>query len=159
MFNFIQCRCELDYNPDVLYDASCLLKEIGLNRETMCFMEILAATNPVKENMYRASKKSFNEQYLLIYFCLCWSATFFVWPFINYEISFIARIIKIFGYNWIIFFACKKYEFSGKFNNEVAIKIKQNTMGSSWKASWWAIYARCFWSWWINSQQKNWKFH
>ena len=50
MFDFIQCRCDPEYKPDVIYDTSCLLKEFGLNRETKQFMEILTATDPVHED-------------------------------------------------------------------------------------------------------------
>ena len=49
MFDFIQCRCEPEYKLDVIYGASCLLNEFGINRETKRFMEILTATDPVHE--------------------------------------------------------------------------------------------------------------
>ena len=59
MFDFVQTRCEQAYKPDVVYDASCLLKEFGLNRETRRFMEILTATDPVHEENHSGCLKSF----------------------------------------------------------------------------------------------------
>ena len=67
-FNFIQCRCELDYNSDILYDASCLLKKFGLNRETRRFMEILAATDPVHEDNHTGYLSTFMKSFVLISF-------------------------------------------------------------------------------------------
>ena len=59
MFSVGAPRCELDYNPDVLYDAYYLLKEIGLNRENMRFMKILSATNPVHEDNHIDCRSTF----------------------------------------------------------------------------------------------------
>ena len=59
MFDFLQCRCEPEYSPDVIYDASCLLKEFGLNRETRKFMKVLTATDPVHEENHTGCLKTF----------------------------------------------------------------------------------------------------
>ena len=35
------------YNPVVIYDASCRLKELGLNREPQRFLDLLVCSDPV----------------------------------------------------------------------------------------------------------------
>ena len=43
IFDLINCRFDEDYNPKIIYDASCRLKEFGLNREPKRIMDILVA--------------------------------------------------------------------------------------------------------------------
>ena len=38
LFDFIMTRFEPEYNPEIIYDASCLVTEYGLNRELRRFM-------------------------------------------------------------------------------------------------------------------------
>ena len=40
LFEVIMNRFENDYSPDIIYDASCKLKEYALNREPKRFMSI-----------------------------------------------------------------------------------------------------------------------
>ena len=47
MFDIIMCRFKESYNPVVIYDASCCLKEMGLNREPKRFLDLLICSDPV----------------------------------------------------------------------------------------------------------------
>ena len=47
MFDIIMGRFEDDYNPNIFYDASCRLKEFGMNREPKRFKDLLITTDPV----------------------------------------------------------------------------------------------------------------
>ena len=40
-------RFESDYNPRIIYDASCTAKEMGLNREPGRFLKIKFAPDPL----------------------------------------------------------------------------------------------------------------
>ena len=40
-------RFESDYNPTIIYDASCRAKEMGLNREPGRFLKIKFASDPL----------------------------------------------------------------------------------------------------------------
>ena len=40
LFNLVMTRFERDYNPHIIYDASCIAKEYGYNRELRRFMQI-----------------------------------------------------------------------------------------------------------------------
>ena len=40
LFDLVMTRFEDSYNPTIIYDASCLAKEYGLNRELRRFMRI-----------------------------------------------------------------------------------------------------------------------
>ena len=45
LFNLVMTRFEDDYNPHIIYDASCLAKEYGYNRELKRFMSISITTD------------------------------------------------------------------------------------------------------------------
>ena len=61
MTDFVTCRTERTYNPKVFYDASCIYKEHGLNRETRRFMRAFAATEPFHEPNHSACLPSFKS--------------------------------------------------------------------------------------------------
>ena len=46
IFDIIMTRFEEDYNPTIIYDASCRIKEYGLNREPGRFTKIRFAPDP-----------------------------------------------------------------------------------------------------------------
>ena len=43
----VTTRFEDWYNPNIIYDASCKVKELGLNREPEQFMNILITSDPL----------------------------------------------------------------------------------------------------------------
>ena len=45
LFDLIMTRFENDYNPHIIYDASCLAKEYGYNRELRRFMKLTITTD------------------------------------------------------------------------------------------------------------------
>ena len=47
MFDIIIGRFEVDYNPNIFYDASCRLKEFVMNREPKRFQDLFFTTDPV----------------------------------------------------------------------------------------------------------------
>ena len=47
IFDMIMNRFESDYNPTIIYDASCRIKEMVLNREPERFLQIKIATDPL----------------------------------------------------------------------------------------------------------------
>jgi hypothetical protein len=47
IFDLIMTRFEGDYNPTIIYDASCRIKEYGLNREPERFTKLRFATDPL----------------------------------------------------------------------------------------------------------------
>ena len=52
IFDMIMNRFERDYNPTIIYDASCRIKEMGLNREPERFLQIKIATDPLHTGNY-----------------------------------------------------------------------------------------------------------
>ena len=47
IFDMIMTRFESNYNPTIIYDASCRAKEMGLNREPERFLKIKFASDPL----------------------------------------------------------------------------------------------------------------
>ena len=45
LFNLVMTRFEENYNPHIIYDASCLSKEYGYNRELRRFMRLRITTD------------------------------------------------------------------------------------------------------------------
>ena len=45
LFNLVMTRFEENYNPHIIYDASCLSKEYGYNRELRRFMKLRITTD------------------------------------------------------------------------------------------------------------------
>lgn len=66
LFDIIMTRFEEDYNPNIIYDASCKLKEFGLNRELRRFMNIQIMTDRFHECNHTACSDSFKSS---IYDC------------------------------------------------------------------------------------------
>ena len=66
LFDIIMTRFEDDYNPNIIYDASCKLKEFGLNRELRRFMNIQIMTDRFHECNHTACSDSFKSS---IYDC------------------------------------------------------------------------------------------
>ena len=61
MFDLKMTRFPLDYNPKVIFDASCLHKEVGLNRELKMYMENLCATDNFHEENHTGCLPSFRS--------------------------------------------------------------------------------------------------
>ena len=53
LFEVIMNRFENDYSPDIIYDASCKLKEYALNREPKRFMSIRVTSDPFMKTITR----------------------------------------------------------------------------------------------------------
>ena len=51
-------RFEPEYNPDIIYDASCLVMEYGLNRELRRFMSIRISTDRFHEQNHKTCSDS-----------------------------------------------------------------------------------------------------
>ena len=52
-------RFEEDYNPTIIYDASCLAKEVGMGREPERFSELRIVSNP----LHAANHTSYSEAF------------------------------------------------------------------------------------------------
>ena len=59
LFNLVMTRFEDDYNPHIIYDASCLAKEYGYNRELKRFMSISITTDCFHEANHKTCSTSF----------------------------------------------------------------------------------------------------
>ena len=59
LFEVIMNRFENDYSPDIIYDASCKLKEYALNREPKRFMSIRVTSDGFHENNHKTCSSSF----------------------------------------------------------------------------------------------------
>ena len=55
-------RFESDYNPSITYDASCRIKEMGLNREPERFLKIKIATDPLHTQPGFSVMKKLNKE-------------------------------------------------------------------------------------------------
>lgn len=59
LFDLVMTRFEANYNPHIIYDASCLAKEYGYNRELRRFMSLAISTDKFHEcNHTRCSMHS-----------------------------------------------------------------------------------------------------
>ena len=59
LFDLIMMRFEPECNPDIIYDASCLVKEYGLSRELHRFMSICITTDRFHEQNHKTCSDSF----------------------------------------------------------------------------------------------------
>ena len=59
LFEVIMNRFENDYSPDIIYNASCKLKEYALNREPKRFMSIRVTSDRFHENNHKTCSSSF----------------------------------------------------------------------------------------------------
>ena len=57
LFDLIMMRLEPEYNPEIIYDASCLVKEYGLNCER--FMSIRVTMDRFHEQNHKICSDSF----------------------------------------------------------------------------------------------------
>ena len=58
IFDLIMTRFEDSYYPTIIYDASCRIKEYGLNREPTRFTQIRFATDPLHGDNHRTCSQS-----------------------------------------------------------------------------------------------------
>ena len=61
IFDLITTRFEDGYQPNIIYDASCRLKELGLNREPEIFMNMLITSDPLHIPNHTTCNKSFHS--------------------------------------------------------------------------------------------------
>ena len=61
IFDLITTRFEPDYKPNIIYDASCRLKELGLNREPELFMSLLITSDPLHIPNHTTCNQSFQS--------------------------------------------------------------------------------------------------
>ena len=58
LFDLIMTRFERNYNPHIIYDASCKVKEYGLSRELKRFMSIQITTDRFHEANHSTSSEA-----------------------------------------------------------------------------------------------------
>ena len=61
LFDIVMTRFDPDYNPKIIYDNSCKLKEYGLNRELARFMKIQITTDNFHEENHTTCSSSFKS--------------------------------------------------------------------------------------------------
>ena len=61
MVKGVTTRFEEWYNPNIIYHASCRVKEFGLNREPERFMNILLASDPLHIPNHTTCSESFQS--------------------------------------------------------------------------------------------------
>ena len=61
IFDIVMTRFEPEYSPDLIYDASCKAKEVGLNREPRRFMELLITSDPLHIENHSTCSDSFQS--------------------------------------------------------------------------------------------------
>ena len=61
MFELKMTRFPLQYNPTIVFDASCLSKEVGLNRELKIYMENRSVTDNFHEENHTGCIPSFRS--------------------------------------------------------------------------------------------------
>ena len=65
LFNLVMTRFERDYNPHIIYDATCIAKEYGYNRELRQFMQITISTYRFHEVNHKSCSNLFkSSEYL-----------------------------------------------------------------------------------------------
>ena len=67
LFDIIMTRFEEDYNPTIIYDASCLEKEVGMDREPEWFSELRIVSDPFMLLIIQAVLKHSTATLNLIY--------------------------------------------------------------------------------------------
>ena len=65
LFNLVMTRFERDYNPHIIYDATCIAKEYGYNRELRRFMQITISTDRFHEVNHKSC-----SNFLCLHQCL-----------------------------------------------------------------------------------------
>ena len=61
IFDIVTTRFEDWYNPNIIYDASCKVKELGLNREPERFMNLLITSDPLHIQNHSTCSSSFQS--------------------------------------------------------------------------------------------------
>ena len=61
LFDLVLTRFEADYNPHLIYDASCLAKEYGYNRELRRFMSLTITTDRFHECNHTSCSAAFKS--------------------------------------------------------------------------------------------------
>ena len=61
LFDIIMTRFEADYNPHIIYDASCKVKEYGLSRELKRFMSLQITTDRFHEINHTACSDAYKS--------------------------------------------------------------------------------------------------
>ena len=61
LFDLVMTRFERNYNPHIIYDASCRVKEYGLSREFKRFMNIQIPTDRFHEANHTRCSEAFKS--------------------------------------------------------------------------------------------------
>ena len=61
IFDLIMTRFEEDYSPNIVYDASCRIKEYGLNREPARFSKFRFVTDPLHIDNHTSCSETFKS--------------------------------------------------------------------------------------------------
>ena len=61
IFDMIMTRFPEDYNPTIIYDASCRIKEMGLNREPARFLKMKFASDPLHIDNHTTCSEAFKS--------------------------------------------------------------------------------------------------
>ena len=61
LFDIIMTQFEEDYNPTIIYDASCLEKEVGMDREPEWFSELRIVSDPLHTTIYTSYSEVFHS--------------------------------------------------------------------------------------------------
>ena len=61
IFDLIMTRFEESYNPTIIYDASCRIKEYGLNREPGRFTKLRFSTDPLHIENHSSCSESYQS--------------------------------------------------------------------------------------------------
>ena len=59
LFDLVMTRFEHNYNPHIIYDASCIAKEFGYNRELRRFMQLSITSDRFHEVNHKSCSNSF----------------------------------------------------------------------------------------------------
>ena len=59
LFDLVMTRFEQNYNPHLIYNASCIAKELGYNREPRRFMQLSISSDRFHEVNHKSFSKSF----------------------------------------------------------------------------------------------------
>ena len=61
IFDLIMTRFEKSYNPTIIYDASCRIKEMGLNREPERFLQMKFTSDPLHIDNHTTCSDAFQS--------------------------------------------------------------------------------------------------
>ena len=59
LFDLVMTRFEHNYNPHIIYDASCIAKEFGYNRELRRFMQLSITSDRFHKINHKSCSNSF----------------------------------------------------------------------------------------------------